>query len=507
MLIAFCSLVLSASEPTTPHWVYLHPRPSLDAASLDSAARDTLSPRSIHRRQLRSTAPTLFSDADRPLDPTAVDAVLLSGVSERTQSRWLNAISVNATPTQLARLHTLPEVARIAPVRGGQRRLAGITENPPESAGGFGARAFYGRAEAQLTQINVTGLHALGYTGAGVVIGVLDTGFRRDHTAFHHPTHPLVVLAERDFINDDNNTGIDLDDDPEQHRHGTWCMSTIGAYAPDAFMGGAYDASFILCKTEDVTSETPIEEDYYVEGLEFAEANGADVVTSSLGYIDWYTQASLNGTTAVTTIAVNIAGELGVHCVTAAGNEGNDSNPATSTIIAPADAFRVISCGAVDDAGNSAAFSSSGPTADGRIKPEVLALGVNTDVISSRNTTGYGEVSGTSLSTPLVAAAVACIVQARPNWTPDQLRLAITTTASQAAAPDPLFIRGYGILNAAAAINGLCPADWNLSGAVDSDDILGFFSAWELGEADFDSDGDSDSDDIVAFFASWDSGC
>lgn len=512
MLIALCSLAIAVQPaPTEAVWVFLAERPSVPVAALAALAEENVSPRAVQRRSLRSDHAVPFLDSDRSLEPNWVSAVLRTGAAERAQSRWLNALSVEASPEQIRAIQTLECVDRIEPVRMGRRRGESVTEHSADNSagesGGFGGRSFYGRTEAQLSQINVIGMHDLGYTGQGVIIGVLDTGFRRDHDAFHDAGHPLVVLAERDFINDDNNSGIDVGDDAEQHRHGTWCMSTIGGYAPDFFVGGAFDASFILCKTENVSSETPVEEDYYVEGLEFAESLGADVVTSSLGYIDWYTQANLNGTTAVTTIAVNIATSHGVHCVTAAGNEGHDADPATSTIIAPADAFRVISCGAVDDSGSIAGFSSSGPTADGRIKPEVLALGVNTDVISSRNTTGYGEVSGTSLSTPLVAAAVACLVEARPSWTPDQMRLALTSTASQAALPDLDFVRGYGILNAVAALGSVCPADWNGSGAVDSDDVIAFFGAWELGLGDFDTDNDSDSDDLIQFFGAWDGGC
>jgi subtilisin family serine protease len=275
-------------------------------------------------------------------------------------------------------------------------------------------------------------------------------------------------------------------------------------------VGGAYDASFVLCKTEDVVTETPVEEDNYVAGIEFCELHGADLTTSSLGYIDWYTQADLDGRTAVTTIAVNIAAGNGVHCITAAGNSGHDANPATSTLGAPADGLYVISCGAVDDSGQIAGFSSSGPTADGRLKPELLAHGVNTAVTSSRNTTGYGTVSGTSLSTPIVASAVACLTQAHPGWTVAQMRAALMNTASDYAATgltDPLFIRGYGIVNAFAALTALCDADITGDGGVDGDDVIAFFESWDAGHADFDASGGTDGDDVIAFFARWDAGC
>ncbi len=511
-----CGLVLAAGVASAQqrHWVYLTDKGSqaeVDAAV--AALPETYNQRAVWRRQMRRTDPGLFDERDVPLKPQYLDSIAGTGATIKAESRWLNAVSVVATAEQLAAIRALPHTARVAPVRGGVRAGVGggpIAEAPLATPGGYSERAFYGLAEAQLVQMNLPALHALGHTGAGVIIGVLDTGFYRDHDAFHTAGHPLSVIAERDFINDDNNASIEVTDDGEQHRHGTWILSTIGAYAPDTYVGGAYDAQFVLCKTEDVTSETPVEEDYYVEGLEFAELHGADLTTSSLGYIDWYTQADLDGVTAVTTIAVNIANANGVHCVTAAGNEGNDADPFTSTIIAPADAPRVITCGAVDINGNIAGFSSSGPTADGRVKPEILACGVNTAVVSSRNTTGYGAVSGTSLSTPLVAATVACLTGANPGWTVDQMRRAITLTATDwtaNGATDPLFVRGFGIINALAASTGVCPADWNADGGVDGDDVIAFFTQWDANQADYNASGGTDGDDVIAFFSDWDSGC
>ena len=500
---------LSSANAQHAHWVYLTDKGSAAevAVALDRL-HETYDSRAIDRRLLRRTDPGLFDERDLPVRSRYIDAIRATGATIRIESKWLNAVSVIATPEQLAAIRGLPQTARISPVRAGARRNES-TETPIESPV-YHDRGFYGIAEAQNAQMNLIGMHTLGFTGDGVIIGVLDTGFYRDHVAFHTPGHELNVIAERDFINNDLNTSIEATDNSEQHRHGTWILSTIGAYAPDTYVGAAYDASFVLCKTEDVTSETPIEEDYYVAGLEFAEAHGADMTTSSLGYIDWYTQADLDGVTAVTTIGVNVANANGVHCVTAAGNEGHDADPLTSTIIAPADAPRVITCGAVDINGNIAGFSSSGPTADGRIKPEILACGVNTQVISSRTVDTYGQVSGTSLSTPLVAAAVACLIEAHPGWTVDQMRRAITLTASDWAASgttDPLNIRGYGIINALAALNGVCPADVNADGGVDGDDVIVFFARWDANQADFDGSGGTDGDDVIAFFARWDAGC
>ena len=316
-----------------------------------------------------------------------------------------------------------------------------------------------------------------------MVIGVLDTGFNRVHEAFNNPARPLRVIAEWDFINNDGNTGIQAGDNSEQHKHGTWILGTMGAYLPGSMVGAAYDAEFILCKTEDVPTETPIEEDYYVAGLEFIESHGGDVATSSLGYIDWYTQADLNGNTAVTTVAVNVATANGVVCCTAAGNAGHDADPTTSTIGAPADAYNVITCGAVNVTGGIIGFSSSGPTADGRLKPELMACGLSTVTVNSTSVTGLSGVSGTSLSTPLIAAAAACILQARSDYGVAEIREALFATASRSDAaglhPDPLFIEGHGIMRAyEAAARGLRTADLNWDGLVTGIDLGLMLGQW-----------------------------
>ncbi|CAG0955863.1 serine protease AprX [Phycisphaerales bacterium] len=467
---------LAVPSETGKVWVYLTDKgiddgPPLAAALAD--LRNTLNPRTLQRRALRRTDPGLVDGRDLPVAADYLSRIAQTGAAIAQQSRWLNAVSVRATPKQLASLASLPFVNAIAPVRGG--RPTECLEFTPIPTGGYSARDFYGLSSEQLTQIAVPAMHAQGFDGTGVVIGILDTGFRRDHVAFNQPGHAVNVIAEHDFINNDANTGFDVGDPDGQYWHGSLILGCIGSYLPDTLVGGAYGAAFVLCKTEDITSETPVEEDNYVAGLEFIEFHGGDVATSSLGYIDWYTQNDLNGLTAVTTIAVNVATANGLHCCTAAGNGGHDDNPATSTIIAPADAFRVITCGAGRLDGSTSGFSSDGPTADGRVKPEVLARGSGTFSVNPDDPAGYGQASGTSLSTPLVCAAVACLTHAHPDWTVDQMRSAIFATASDFVAngtTDPLFVRGFGFLNAAAAAAiTSCEPDFNGDGAVNGFDI------------------------------------
>jgi serine protease AprX len=412
-----------------------------------TAAQAALSERTIRRRELRRTSPGLVDERDFALNESYVARVLATGSKLRARSRWANGISVWADAAQVGAIARLPFVRRITPVR---RSLAlGCLAAAP--TGVLTLDSFYSRTYNQLRQLNVVKAHSQGHTGQGVVIGILDTGFNRVHEAFYDPDRPLVVLGEYDFVDDDPNTAPETGDPPGQHTHGTMILSTIGGYLPNAFVGGAYDASFLLAKTEDISQEVPAEEDYYVMGLEWIEQNGGDVATSSLGYIDWYSQSDLDGQTAVTTIGVNTATDNGLLCFTAAGNEGHDSDPGTSHLIAPADAMKVITCGAATSTGGMASFSSDGPTADGRLKPELVARGVDVAAIDPNSTTAYTSASGTSLSTPLLASCGAVLLSARPQWTVEQARAALFATGGDGS-PDPLFVRGYGIANVAAAI-------------------------------------------------------
>ena len=489
------------AETRLPVWVYFQELRAQPCEACETAITDL----AVARRSQRRTLPGVVDIHDMPLPQECANAITATGATVRVQSRWLNAISALATPAQITALQKLPQVLRVEHVRRGRSNARNEMSTATPMAQFAAATDIYGNAAAQVDQIDVRRLHNAGYRGNGIVIGVLDSGFRRVHQSFKSVEHPLQVIAEWDFVKNDNNTDIQTGDNSEQHKHGTWILGTMAAYWPNQIVGTAYEARFVLAKTEDVPTETPIEEDYYVAGLEFVEAHGADIVTSSLGYIDWYTQADMNGVTAVTTKAVNIATANGVVCLTAAGNEGHDTNPATNRLIAPADAMQVLTCGAVDSAGAIASFSSDGPSADGRVKPEILALGVTTATVNSTNTTGLTGVSGTSLSTPLLAGAVACLLQARPDFTVDSLRTALFATASRSDVsgthPDPLFVTGYGIMKAFPASQFLTPCLGDLDGSreVDAADVS--ITLLDFGDcagcaADLDNSGTVDSGDV-----------
>jgi serine protease AprX len=520
---------LAARAPATPahaaaHWVLFNDKgfasPEHEQAAADALA-DTYNPRAIARRKLRRTAPGLFDARDLPVHSSYVEQVLALGGSVRTKSRWLNAVSITADPQVLDAIAALPCVREVRPVLAG--RCERVEAGPPPHDGGLNDFEFYGLAHDQLAQINLIDLHNQGFTAADVVIGVLDTGFDRVHIAFNHPEHPLDVIAEWDFVMDDGNTATEPGDPDGQAWHGSVILGLLAAYRPGELVGGAFDASFILCKTEDTSSETPVEEDYYAAGLEFIEANGGDLATASLIYLDWYSQEDLDGQTAITTIAVNTATANGLYCLNAAGNYGHDADPATSRLGAPGDAFQVLTCGAADLGGFIADFSSDGPTADGRTKPEILALGVGAASVNpsfDADPDTYAGYSGTSVATPLAACAVACLVGARPDWSVDHMRDRLMFTASDFLLNgtfDPLFVRGYGVINAAAALDepDPCYPDCDPStgeGTLDLFDFLCFQNAFVAADPYADCDqstgqGVFDLFDFLCFVNAFNGGC
>ncbi|MBC8066802.1 MAG: S8 family serine peptidase, partial [Deltaproteobacteria bacterium] len=303
-----------------------------------------------------------------------------------------------------------------------------------------------GVALEQLAQLGIPELSACGLTGDGVLVGVLDTGFQLDHLAFAE----LDVIATHDFIDDDDEVGFEDGDPDGQYFHGTWVLSLLAGRDDGNYRGAAPGISVLLAKTEDSSQEVPIEEDYFVEGLEWIEGMGADMSTASLGYIDWYTPAQMDGATAVTSLAATVALDNGLILFNAMGNSG----PAPTTLIAPADTDGVISVGAVDGDGVVTGFSSRGPTADGRTKPDVCGGGSQVWVVDLATTDGYGQGSGTSFAAPLVAGLGALLLEAYPGTTPAEMLELLHSTASQALAPDNDY--GWGIAGGVAAAAAYC---------------------------------------------------
>lgn len=465
-----CALTLQAQEK---YWIYFRDKGSSrtsvlskSAASQKAQARALgISEESMKRRLLRSAAPGaanggsgLLDEADLPVAPEYIEALKRQGITPLVESRWLNAVSVRLNETQRASVRLLPSVSRLERVE----RYRGDSLTPgaasdvllQKSPGVRSGQAVldYGPSLAQSAQINVPMLHELDITGRGVIVGMLDTGFR---WKLHESLKNLHVIAERDFIQNDNVTANQAGDAANQDEHGTMTMSTLGGYMPGQLIGPAFGASFLLGKTEYVPQELNSEEDHWVAGLEWLERSGAEVVSSSLGYNEFdagqrsYTYQDMNGRTAVTTKAAAVAARKGVVVCVSMGNEGNKS---WHYLTSPADADSIISVGAVTAQGDVAGFSSVGPTSDGRIKPDISTRGV-ADICaqtSSTSQSSYTAANGTSLATPLAAGAAALLLSARPELTPIEVRDYLRQTASNAASPNNSI--GWGIIDAYKAL-------------------------------------------------------
>jgi len=444
-------------------WVYFkNKRPASEPSTADivkqtlrKEAEARLSSKAIHRRKHRGrfSESSIVDESDIDVNSTYVQQVLAYNATLRSTSRWLNAISVSAhTTSQVHAIAELDCVRKVDVVRSFFRDLPKGGEQRDESLH-FDRRdssSPYGRSEPALQLINVIEAHRRGFNGSGVSILSIDAGFHLPHPAFDR----IHLVAQHDFVYDDDDVTDDPDHDPHQtygqDYHGTATLGILGGYVPNELIGVAFAASYLLAKTEDITSETPIEEDRWVEALEWGERLGAEIVTSSLGYSAWYDESSFDGETAVTTIAISHAVKRGILVVTSNGNLGQRG------ITAPADTAHGLSTGAINLRGKVASFSSRGPTSDGRIKPDVSAPGVNVFSASVLLAGGeykmdYGLFSGTSFACPHVAGVAALILQAHPDWTPMQVKQAILETASNAAHPDNT--RGWGIIDATEAIN------------------------------------------------------
>ena len=411
----------------------------------------TLHPKTLERRKKLFSEPVTWYDV--PVHQKYINRIISVGVEVRRESKWLNALSVFASMEQIQTIAGMNFVTRIQPVaklrRGKHKTINNMTHNERRNS----SLMDYGLAQTQIEMMNCDLAHDIGYFGQGVRILVIDTGFDLTHEAFDS----LHVIDQWDFINDDNNTANETDSETHdnQHNHGTSVLSIMGAYVPGTLIGPAFGSEYLLAKTEIVAEEIQQEEDNYVAALEWGEANGADVVNSSLGYLDWYSYCDMGGNTAITTIGVDIAASLGLVCVTSAGNWANEDPPEDPCeslsyyISAPADADSVIAVGAVSADSLIVYFSSRGPSYDGRIKPEVSALGVG--VAAANPSGGYSVFySGTSASSPLVAGVAAVLLSANPQWTNMEVREALMMTASQADMPNNDY--GYGLVNIWSAI-------------------------------------------------------
>lgn len=416
-------------------WVFFADKDESSAAYRKASA--TFTDRALTRRH------DIPLDAyDLPVTAAYVDAITALGGRIIRTSRWLNGVSVKLTSAGILQTADLPFVRRIDPV-------LTLTRSPEPEEVSFDKQSFfdsaqYGASYTQIHMLGVDSLHRLTVPsadttvpldGAGVLMAFFDTGYLLTHPSFDS----LRVVDTWDFINDDASVD-DLTPTSSQRDHGTAVVSAAAGFAPGTLIGPAYGADVILAKTEIASQEIQIEEDNWVAAAEWADSLGADILSTSLGYNDWYTYADMDGNTALCTIAADRAASRGILVINCAGNEGS---VAWHYIIAPADGDSVVAVGAVDAFGVITSFSSWGPTADGRIKPDVVAMG--SAVISAYYQGGYSARSGTSLSTPLISGSAAVMLQANPALVghPDRSIARLRMSADRYGHPDDQY--GYGL--------------------------------------------------------------
>ncbi len=394
-----------------------------------------LSKKAIERRKKFGLK---VDEHDLPVSPYYLEQLRGRGYRIYCVSKWNNTAVVEVADSARAEsLKALPFVTDVLHVwtskaaKGGAEkdRHALVTNKRDTLA------SYYGHAERQVQMIAADKLHKAGFKGEGVTIAVIDGGFH--NTDLITGLSGCRILGTRNFVNSEKSVY-------EEHNHGMMVLACIGANHPQSLVGTAPDASFYLLVSEDTPTEQLVEEDNWCAAVEYADSLGADIVTSSLGYYKFDHEAmshkynEQNGRTAINSRSASLAASRGILVLNSAGNEGDGR---WKKIGFPADATDILTVGAVDKNGRNALFSSLGNTADGRIKPDVMAQGVASAVYES--TGEVVKVNGTSFSTPILCGGVACLVQAFPNKKPTEIIRAVQFAGDNVAHPDNVF--GYGI--------------------------------------------------------------
>ncbi len=430
-----CSFTLFAQEDA---WVYFNGKP-LSQNFIDNPLT-MLTQRALDRRIAQSISVDIL---DVPVDENYIFQIQNSnGISIKAKSKWLNALHVRGSISNINALKTLPFVASVS-FANRSLNTGGKSKNPKtnpvqkllETATVFA----YGNSANQIEMLSGNVLHEQNFTGSGKIIAVLDAGFPGVNTTqpFARLRNNNLILGGYDFVNRSTNYY-------SGNSHGTLVLSTMGGFVPNQLVGTAPDASYYLFITEDVNSETPLEESLWVEAVEEADRLGVDIINTSLGYFDYddssysYTYEDLNGTTSFASRGADFAYAKGMIVVVSAGNSALTSNPHISV---PADAEHVLTIGSVTAEGNYSSFSSIGYTADGRVKPDVVAQG--TASVLAMPDGSIATASGTSFSSPILCGLVASLWQAFPTYTNEQIMQLIKESASQYSNPDEEL--GYGI--------------------------------------------------------------
>jgi serine protease AprX len=436
-LLILTFLVTYVSFSQQDAWVYFNDKPN--SAAFFSNPLSELSQRALDRRTAQNI-PLVLNDA--PLDATYVSQITAAtGITVKARSKWLNCLHIRGSVTNIQALLAFPFVNHVhfADNSLNSKMAIPATSSPVNKQLDVQVNFNYGTSANQIQMLNGHVLHQANYTGTGKIIAVLDAGFPNvDIIApFQRLRDNNQILGGYDYVNQSSNYY-------SGNSHGTLVLSTMGGYVEGQLVGTAPDAKYYLFTTEDVASENPVEESNWVEAAEQADRVGVDIITTSLGYFAFdnvnygHTYSDMTGNNAFASKGANIAFTKGIIVVASAGNEGNSSEPHVGV---PAEATNVLAVGAVKADRTIASFSSVGPSFDARIKPDVMAQGQNS--ILSNTSGNIVAANGTSFSCPIMAGMIACLWQAVPNLTNQQLLNAYKQSCDRFLTPDNQY--GYGI--------------------------------------------------------------
>ena len=394
-----------------------------------------LSAKAISRRTNQNLA---IDSTDVPVKAAYIQGVKNTGAVFHYPLKWLNGAIIECTSAQLTTIEALPYVVSSKPLSS-KLKTPVVKRRPKDGMQSLN----YGISEGQNQMIGIDSMHAWGFHGEGITIAVLDAGFYNvtGHEAFSPLFQNGKILSTKDFVTKDNDVYQD-------HWHGGAVLSNIAGYLPGKLIGGAFNASYHLLRTEEAATENEIECGYWVVGLEYADSAGADIVNSSLGYYTFdnsdldYSYATLNGQTSLASRAASMAAGKGMIAVISAGNEGSNGSWG-GWITVPSDAENVLAVGAVNSAMLYASFSGKGPTPDGRVKPDLATQGAGAVIADVGTTSEITTNNGTSFSAPILTGLVAGFWQAHPELTAKQVMNYLKSSASQAQSPDQFV--GYGI--------------------------------------------------------------
>lgn len=405
-----------------------------------SHPEDFLSERAIQRREKQGIA---IVENDLPIDANYITAVQNLDAAVFHHSKWFNAILIEADENVIPDIENLAfvdSVSFVAPdhMLNGRKSAHNKFESAHEGKG-----INESPTDVQNNMLGAINMHAAGFMGEGMLIGVFDVGFEGadDRDYFQHLFDENKIVGTFDFVLNDTDIFV-------SHNHGRRVLFCIASRIENAISGTAPNANFILCRTEDIDTEYRIEEYNWIFAAEYADSAGVDIINTSLGYNEFtdptmnYTNAQMDGKTAVISRAAQIAFDKGILLVTSAGNSGNN---AWKIVSAPADVQDVLSIGAISVDSIRSAISSFGSDLVSFIKPDVVALGSSTVVDFNDTNDSFTTSSGTSFASPLVAGLAAGIWQAFPDKTNKEILSLLRNSGHTASTPDNE--TGYGIPN------------------------------------------------------------